>query len=155
MKNNNDGEDDTVDDQDISQVHTKENDMNVRYWKRSDRYDLRPWIWRDYSQLFAMKNDVHQNAKLRATTNCQDKRNGANQILGYGHHNYQGKSDQANSMMEAKVSSNDDWSTILETPQMNMNQGLKMFGEARVEAVKNEMLQLHDRKVMVAREACE
>ena len=33
---------------------------------------------------------------------------------------------------------------------MNIKQGLKMFGEAGVEAVKKEMQQLHDRKVMIA-----
>ena len=45
--------------------------------------------------------------------------------------------------------------TILKTPQMNMNQGIKMFGEAGVEAVKKEMQQLHDRQVMKAKEAKE
>ena len=45
--------------------------------------------------------------------------------------------------------------TILETPQMNMNQGIKMFGEAGVEAVKKEMQQLHDRGVMKVKEAKE
>ena len=39
-----------------------------------------------------------------------------------------------------------DQDTILETPQMNMNQGIKMFGKAGVEAVKWEMHQLHNRK---------
>ena len=37
---------------------------------------------------------------------------------------------------------------------MNMKQGLKMFGEVGVEAVRKEMQQLHDRKVMIARNAC-
>ena len=41
---------------------------------------------------------------------------------------------------------------ILENPQMNMRQGIKMFGAAGVQAVKNEMQQLlHNRKVMAAR----
>jgi hypothetical protein len=34
---------------------------------------------------------------------------------------------------------------------MSMNGGLKVFGTAGVEAVKKEMLQLHDRKVMAAK----
>ena len=38
---------------------------------------------------------------------------------------------------------------------MNMKQGLKMFGEAGVEAVKKEMQQLHDRKVMIDRNPSE
>ena len=35
-----------------------------------------------------------------------------------------------------------------ETPQMSMKQGLKMFGEGGYAAVKKEMQQLHDQKVM-------
>ena len=46
-----------------------------------------------------------------------------------------------------------DQNTILETPQMNMNQGIKMFGTAGVEVVKQEMQQLHDKGVMKSREA--
>jgi hypothetical protein len=34
------------------------------------------------------------------------------------------------------------------TAQMSMNKGLKLFGEAGIEAVRSEMAQLHDRKVM-------
>jgi hypothetical protein len=43
----------------------------------------------------------------------------------------------------------------LATPQMNMHQGLRLFGEAGVEAVRSEMQQLHDRKVMAVRKASE
>ena len=35
-----------------------------------------------------------------------------------------------------------------DTPQMSMKKGLKMFGEGGYAAVKQEMQQLHDRKVM-------
>ena len=35
-----------------------------------------------------------------------------------------------------------------ETPQMSMKKGLKTFGEGGYAAVKKEMQQLHDRKVM-------
>jgi len=38
--------------------------------------------------------------------------------------------------------------TMLETPQMNMRQGIRVFGEKGVKTVKKEMLQLHERKVM-------
>jgi hypothetical protein len=41
----------------------------------------------------------------------------------------------------------------LATPQMNMKQGLKMFGEDGLAAVRAEMLQLHDRKVMQVRKS--
>jgi hypothetical protein len=36
----------------------------------------------------------------------------------------------------------------LPTAQMSMNKGLKIFGGAGIEAVRSEMAQLHDRKVM-------
>jgi hypothetical protein len=36
----------------------------------------------------------------------------------------------------------------MSTPQMNMRKGLKVFGEDGIAAVKKEMLQLHERKVM-------
>jgi hypothetical protein len=43
----------------------------------------------------------------------------------------------------------------LATPQMSMKKGLKVFGEDGVEAVKKEMLQLHERKVMEPKHATE
>ncbi len=36
----------------------------------------------------------------------------------------------------------------LATPQMNMKQGFKVFGEEGIKAVRQEMQQLHDQKVM-------
>ena len=45
--------------------------------------------------------------------------------------------------------------TVLETPLINMKQGIKFFCEAEMQAVKQEMQQLHDRKVMRAKEARE
>jgi hypothetical protein len=41
----------------------------------------------------------------------------------------------------------------LATPQMSMKKGLKVFGKDGVEAVKKEMLQLRERKVMEPRHA--
>ena len=35
-----------------------------------------------------------------------------------------------------------------ETPQMSMKKGLKVFGEGGYPAMKKEIQQLHDRKVM-------
>jgi hypothetical protein len=43
----------------------------------------------------------------------------------------------------------------LATPQMSMEKGLKVFGKNGVKAVKKEMLQLHDRKVMEPKDATE
>jgi hypothetical protein len=37
---------------------------------------------------------------------------------------------------------------LLATSQMSMNKGLKLFGEAGIKAVRSEIAQLHDRKVM-------
>lgn len=47
-----------------------------------------------------------------------------------------------------KVGAEDD--AILETSQISMNQGIRMFREAGVDAGKKELQQLHDRKVMKA-----
>jgi hypothetical protein len=43
----------------------------------------------------------------------------------------------------------------LATPQMSMKKGLKIFGEDGVQAIKKEMLQLHERKVMEPKHATE
>jgi hypothetical protein len=43
----------------------------------------------------------------------------------------------------------------LATPQMSLKKGLKVFGEQGVAAVKKEMLQLHERKVMEPKRATE
>jgi hypothetical protein len=45
--------------------------------------------------------------------------------------------------------------TPLATPQMSVKKGIKVFGRDGVAAVKKEMLQLHDRKVMVPKHAKE
>jgi hypothetical protein len=50
---------------------------------------------------------------------------------------------------------NTDTDEPLATPQMSMKKGLKMFGEDGVAAVKSEMLQLHERKVMEPRKSTE
>jgi hypothetical protein len=42
-------------------------------------------------------------------------------------------------------------SSLLATPQMNIKQGIKLFGEDGVAAVKKELFQLHDCNVMVPR----
>jgi hypothetical protein len=49
----------------------------------------------------------------------------------------------------------DDEEEPLATPQMNMKRGIKVFGQDGVAAVKKEMLQLHDRKVMAPKHAKE
>jgi hypothetical protein len=48
---------------------------------------------------------------------------------------------------------NPDSDEPLATPQMRMKKELKIFGEHGVEAVKKEMLQLHERKVMEPKHA--
>jgi CO dehydrogenase/acetyl-CoA synthase beta subunit len=49
----------------------------------------------------------------------------------------------------------DDEVAPLATPQMSMKRGIKVFGEDGVAAVKKEMLQLHDWKVMAPKQAKE
>jgi len=54
-------------------------------------------------------------------------------------HRPHGETEQANEPKQ---------NTMLETHQMNMQQGIRVFGEKGVKAVKKQMLQLHERKVM-------
>lgn len=117
-------------------------DLNARYGERSGHYNLRPRKQRDYSHIFALENG-QQNSQVEATMDNDDVEYGT--ILETSQMN----DDQQNSQVEATRDNDDDkYGTILETSQMNMRQGLKMFGQAGVEAVKKEMKQLHDRKVM-------
>ena len=46
------------------------------------------------------------------------------------------------------VNDEDDDEVPLATPQMSMKKGIKVFGNDGVNAVKKELKQLHDRKVM-------
>jgi len=88
--------------------------MDERYGKRSGRYDLRARKPRSYEHSFHHheyndQNNIHTEIK---------------------------KSDQLAPDIGTGEREND---TVLETPQMSMKQGLKMFGEAGVNAVKKEM----------------
>ena len=56
---------------------------------------------------------------------------------------------------DVDVADNLETDEPLATPQMSMKKGLKIFGKHGVEAVKKEMLQLHERKVMEPRHAAE
>ena len=103
--------------------------MNNNYGRRSGRYELRPRKPRDYSHLFVTRSN-DQHGTIRKTNT--------------------GSNDQQGAIKKTGTPEDDQQSTILETAQMNMKQGLKMFGEAVVEAVKKEMQQLHDKKVMIA-----
>ena len=49
----------------------------------------------------------------------------------------------------------DDVESQFQTPQMSMKRGIQMFGEDGVAAIKKEMEQLHDRKVMTAKHSAE
>jgi len=110
-------------------AHDKDNgtnaEMDEKYGAWSGQYELRARKPRNYAHLF------HQRDNLRLE-----------------------KNDQHDTLVGAKHNAkpnNDYHDTVLETPQMNMKQGLKMFGEASVDAVRKEMQQLHDRKVMQVR----
>ena len=107
-------------------AHDKDNvtnaEMDEKYGAWSGRYELRARKPRNYAHMFHQQDNLHLE-----------------------------KNDQHDTLVGAKhdAKPNDDYhDTFLETPQMNMKQGLKIFGEAGVDAVKKEMQQLHDRKVM-------
>ena len=149
-----------------------EADMDARYGRRSGRYSLRTRRPRNYSHLFAAKFDDDQYPIQQASLQENDhhgtlmgtyaKNNLTLEITRMGaKRGTELGTLVTNSCTERET--RDIWSqkpgasdengpqddVILETPQMNMRQGIKMFGA--VQAVKNEMQQLHDRKVMAAR----
>ena len=59
---------------------------------------------------------------------------------------YETENKKHNELDDVVLTTVDD--VLEETPQMSMKKGLKMFGEGGYAAVKKEMQQLHDRKVM-------
>jgi hypothetical protein len=63
--------------------------------------------------------------------------------------------DYSHLFANTDADANPDSDEPLATPQLSMKKGLKIFGEHGVEAVKKEMLQLHERKVMEPKHAAE
>ena len=49
----------------------------------------------------------------------------------------------------------DDIESQFQTPQMSMKRGIQMFREDGVTAIRKEMQQLHDQKVMAAKHSAE
>ena len=162
-------------DEDQRQLETE---MDAKYGQWSGCYDLRSRKERDYSHLFTMKSaQLNIKEKPRKSYGKQaidDMTEGAVCGPSGGTPNSAEQSTDMRSVKDAErdtgmktvacnadqnsvweTVSNADQETILETPQVNMNQGIKTFGEAGVQAVKQEMQQLHDRKVMKARDAKE
>ena len=143
-----------------------EDAMSAKYGPHSRCYNLRSRRERDYSHLFAISNAPPSGPRTD-DKRCPDRENreevtSAESRPGQATHMVaeQGtsmcaleESAKHRSVLETIKESKQE--TVLETPQMNMNQGIKMFGEAGVEAVKKEMQQLHDRQVMKAKEAKE
>jgi hypothetical protein len=61
--NNKENEDETTsDDEPDPGIVTQEDIMDNKYGKRTGRYELRPRKQRDYSHLFATKNDAFQKS---------------------------------------------------------------------------------------------
>ena len=151
-----------------------EADMDARYGRCSGQYSLRTRRPRNYSHLFATKfdddrypiqrtslqrNDHHgtltgTNAKndvTLGTTRMGAKRGTKLGTLVTSSRTERETKDLWSQKPGASFENGPKDDAILETPQMNMRQGIKMFGLAGVQAVKNEMQQLHDRKVMAAK----
>ena len=59
---------------------------------------------------------------------------------------YEMEHEKQSDMGDVVLTTVDD--ALEDTPQMSMKKGLKMFGEGGYAAVKKEMQQLHDNKVM-------
>ena len=143
-----------------------ENAMNAKYGPRSGRYNLRSRRERDYSHLFAMNNALHGNPGTggkrspdhengQDTTSAESKPRQGTRMVAEQDTGMCALEESAEHHSISETIKEAKQETILETPQMSMNQGIKMFGEAGVEAVKKEMQQLHDRQVMKAKEAKE
>ena len=165
------GQDVRSNDEDQRQLETE---MDAKYGQRSGRYDLRSRKERDYSHLFTTKSMQLKSAQLNieekprksyAKQMIDDMTEGAVCGPSGGTPNSTEQSTDMRSIKDAehgtgrkavacdadqnavwKAVSNADQETILETPQVNMNQGIKMFGKIQ---------QLHDRKVMKAKDAKE
>lgn len=105
--------------------------MDNKYGARTGRYNLRERKARNYSHMFASTTRGDQQSDAMETKIENEN------------------SDQHCDKLESgDATKRDECETMLETPQMNMKQGLKMFGDDGLAAVKKEMQQLHDRKVM-------
>ncbi|MDG7001629.1 MAG: hypothetical protein JRN15_21230, partial [Nitrososphaerota archaeon] len=143
-----------------------ENAMDAKYGPRSGRYNLRNRRERDYSHLFTMNNAAHgdpskygqsspEQESGEDTTSAESKPKQGTRINAELDTGMCALEESAEHHSVSETTDEAKQETVLETPQMSMNQGIRMFGEAGVEAVKKEMQQLHDRQVMKAKQAKE
>lgn len=95
---------------------------------------------RDYLHLFTMKSASWWISKVRTAIHQNGSYDAKQNFELWAATNHQGKNDHFNSEMQANTTSTDECNTVLETPQMSMKQGLKLFGQVGVEAVKRKML---------------
>jgi hypothetical protein len=102
--------------------------MDAAYGERTSSHNLRPRRQRSYSHLhvnFEEFNRSHLEV-LNKGVDCSDERK-------------KGVQPPVEQMEDGKP---------LATPQMSMQRGIKLFGDAGVKAVADELKQLHDRVVM-------
>ena len=86
-------------------------------------------------------NGVHNKPRYNFLKNCTRSSNHV-----YDPEVYEIENKKHSEQDDIKLTTVDD--VPEETPQMSMKKGLKMFGEGGYAAVKKEMQQLHDQKVM-------
>jgi hypothetical protein len=113
-----------------------EQEMDAKYGPRNQQYSMCRRKARDYSHLFVTSN----NDGIHNYYECL-----------YG----EDEEDDEDVPADSNEEETDEDDEPLATPQMSMKKGIKVFGPDGVAAVKKEMLQLHERKVMSPKHAKE
>jgi hypothetical protein len=108
-----------------------EQEMDTKYGPHNQRYDMCRKKAREYSHLFMTKNNdgIHNTNYYECPYN-------------------EDKEDDEDVPADSNKEEKDEDDEPLATPQMSMKKGIKVFGQDGVAAVKKEMLQLYERKVM-------
>jgi hypothetical protein len=118
-------EDDEDDTEEIDEDDTEAR-MDAAYGERSSRHNLRPRRHRSYSHLHANSSAGNKGVAEEMTTG-----------------------------VDQQPKHNPEEDKPLATSQMSMKRGIKVFGDAGIKAVADELQQLHDRVVMEAKHAKE
>jgi len=119
-------------------TNTIEQEMDAKYGPCNQRYSMCRRKARDYSHLFVTSN----NDGIRNTNYYECLYNADEE-------------DDEDVPADSNEEETEEDDEPLATPQMSMKKGIKVFGQDGVAAVKKEMLQLHERKVMSPKHAKE
>jgi hypothetical protein len=119
-------------------TNTIEQEMDAKYGPRNQQYSMRRRKARDYSHLFVTSNNdgIHNTNYYECLYNEDEE-------------------DDEDVPADSNKEETGEDNEPLATPQMSMKKGIKVFGQDGVAAVKKEMLQLHERKVMSPKHAKE